>query len=200
MSLKHLRHQAFYAALSDECVERGHLLQGHGRDQPDVAFRAAYVNKDDIGAMFPDLEWSNSFLIQRQTVVKRARINIAYRRERLIEAAIQEFAYISGEQLCLGLLLSGELHIARGGDVVVPINSADELAQHAAWRVPTERIRRWSGRLRGGGRGRGRLARSNSCWDSGSLRCYKAGRNQASADHAQPKKSTQQWRPPAVSE
>ena|SRR5215472_14245958 len=98
--------------------------------------------EDDVCAMVSDLERSNALLIKWETIVKSPCVGIANGGKRLIETAVQEFAYISREQLGIRLLLSGELHEACGGYVVASVNRANKLTQHAARIAAAERVGR----------------------------------------------------------
>src|SRR5215472_11617782 len=98
--------------------------------------------EDDVCAMVSDLERSNALLIKWETIVKSPCVGIANGCKRLIETAVQEFAYISREQLGLRLLLSGELHEACSGYIVASVNCANKLAHHTARIAAAKRIGR----------------------------------------------------------
>lgn len=90
------------------------------------------MHEDDVGAMISDLERADALLVERKAVVQRSGVCIAYGRERLIEAAVHKLVYVPGQNLCMRLLLFGQLHVTRRRYIVIAINRTDELANHAA--------------------------------------------------------------------
>ena len=64
------------------------------------------MHEDDVSAMVSDFQRANAFLIKRKPIVEGSSVCVAYRREWLIKAAVQEFACVSREQLGVRLLVS----------------------------------------------------------------------------------------------
>src|SRR5262249_598228 len=134
---KESRHDSFHPSLFNSAVQSRNARQRIRRYHSDLAgFRIIDANEDDVSWSAFHTERTDTFAINRKSIVYCTGRRIANSRHRFAEVTVHEVLQVLSKRFGVLPLLGVQLEVSGGRDIVTAMHNANKCRDGPSWRIP----------------------------------------------------------------